>query len=57
MTWDTGSESMKDYDGFAVVNKNEPRVDAMKLALGKGTYTDDLKLPDTLLQRRNFLPR
>jgi putative selenate reductase molybdopterin-binding subunit len=48
MTWDTGSESMKDYDGFAVVNKNEPRVDAMKLALGKGTYTDDLKLPDTL---------
>src|SRR5688500_2411311 len=39
---------MGEYQRFKVVNKNERRVDALKLALGKGTYTDDLALPGML---------
>lgn len=46
--WDTGAGSMGQYDRFKVVNKNERRVDALKLALGKGTYTDDITLPGML---------
>lgn len=39
--WDTGDGSMPEYDRFKVVNKSPRRVDALKLALGKGTFTDD----------------
>ncbi|RMG10872.1 MAG: aldehyde oxidase [Planctomycetota bacterium] len=33
---------MGEYDRFRVVNRSRRRVDALKLALGKGTYTDDI---------------
>ena len=46
--WDTGAESMGEYGRFKQVNKNARRVDALKLALGKGTYADDISLPGTL---------
>ncbi|TNF27255.1 MAG: aldehyde oxidase [Deltaproteobacteria bacterium] len=39
---------MAEYDRFKVVNKSPRRVDAMKLALGKGTFTDDLTPPGML---------
>ncbi len=47
-TWDTGADSMDEYDRFQVINRSPERVDAAKLALGKGTFTDDVKLPGTL---------
>jgi len=47
-SWDTGDESMEEYDRFKVVNKSPRRVDAMKLALGKGTFTDDVTPPGML---------
>ena len=47
-SWDTGSESLTEYDAFKVVNKSPRRVDALKLAVGKGTFTDDEVLPGTL---------
>jgi len=46
--WDTGAGSMGEYDGFKVVNKSPRRVDALKLALGKGTFTDDETPPGML---------
>ena len=46
--WDTGADSMSEYDRFQVINRSPRRVDANKLALGKGTFTDDVKLPGTL---------
>ncbi|PIE16192.1 MAG: aldehyde oxidase [Proteobacteria bacterium] len=39
---------MKEYDAFKVVNKSPRRVDALKLATGQGTFTDDEVLPGTL---------
>jgi len=39
--WDTGAASMGEYERFKTVNKSERRVDALKLALGKGTFADD----------------
>jgi putative selenate reductase molybdopterin-binding subunit len=42
-SWDTGSGSLGEYDGFKVVNKNERRVDALKLALGRATFSDDVE--------------
>ena len=47
-TWDTGADSMDEYGRFQVINRSPQRVDASKLALGKGTFTDDVKLPGTL---------
>ena len=47
-TWDTGADSMDEYDRFQVINRSPIRVDANKLALGKGTFTDDVQLPGTL---------
>ena len=46
--WDTGADSMDEYDRFEVVHKSPRRVDAMKLAMGRGTFTDDQALPGTL---------
>lgn len=39
---------MASYDEFQTVNKSVRRVDAMKLALGRGTFTDDV-VPDGAL--------
>ena len=46
--WDTGEGSKDAIDGYSVVGKNPTRVDALKLALGKGTYADDIALDDLL---------
>lgn len=46
--WDTGEESMEEYDRFKVVNRSPRRVDALKLSQGRGTFTDDQLLPGTL---------
>ncbi len=46
--WDTGAGSMGSYESFREVNKSRRRVDALKLAMGKGTFADDEKLPGTL---------
>ena len=47
-SWDTGEDRVGEQDDYRVVGKNERRVDALKLALGRGTYTDDLALEGTL---------
>jgi putative selenate reductase molybdopterin-binding subunit len=46
--WDTGEGSKDRIDDYSAVGKNPRRVDAMKLALGKGTYTDDIELEGLL---------
>ncbi len=38
-------------DTFAVIGKPGPRVDAMEQTMGRAMYTDDLKLPGTLIGR------
>lgn len=47
-TWDTGAQSVHKMDTYNVVGKNVRRVDALKLALGKGTFADDVT-PEGLL--------
>lgn len=46
--WDTGADSLQKADAYRVVGHNKERVDALKLALGKGTFTDDIE-PEGLL--------
>ncbi|MDF1565477.1 MAG: molybdopterin-dependent oxidoreductase [Deltaproteobacteria bacterium] len=46
--WDTGAESIDSQDDFKVVGHSPERVDALKLALGKGTYADDVDLDGML---------
>ncbi|MBI4953512.1 MAG: molybdopterin-dependent oxidoreductase [Myxococcales bacterium] len=46
--WDTGAGSLGEVDRYTAVGKSPERVDAMKLALGKGTYADDVALEGML---------
>jgi putative selenate reductase molybdopterin-binding subunit len=46
--WDTGADSLHKIDGYKVVGRNETRVDAAKLAQGRGGFTDDIDLPGML---------
>ena len=54
--WDTGASSMDVPDGYTAVNKSPRRVDALKLALGKGTYTDDVALEGALFVKVLWSP-
>ena len=47
-SWDTGEDRIDIVDDYKVVGKNPRRVDALKLALGKGTFTDDIAIEGLL---------
>ena len=47
-SWDTGEASKHLPDAYQTVGKSPRRLDALKLALGKGTYCDDVALEDVL---------
>lgn len=53
---DTGASKMGRYDEFQQVNKSPRRVDSMKLALGRGTFTDDTVPPDALVVKMLWSP-
>jgi putative selenate reductase molybdopterin-binding subunit len=53
---DTGASSMDEYQRFQEVHKSPRRVDAMKLALGRGTFTDDVLPPGTLTVKMLWSP-
>lgn len=55
-SWDTGQDSLDEVDRYKVVGKNERRVDAMKLALGRGTFVDDIDLEGTLYIKMLWSP-
>ena len=54
--WDTGQGSLDVPDGYTAVNKSPRRLDALKLALGKGTYADDLELDGVLFVKVLWSP-
>lgn len=54
--FDTGADSMGEYQRFQQVNKSPRRVDAMKLALGRGTFADDVLPPGTLTVKMLWSP-
>jgi len=54
--WDTGADSMGEYDDFKVINKSPRRVDALKLTLGRGTFADDQLPPETLSVKMLWSP-
>lgn len=49
--WDTGAADHDKVDAYTAVGKNPRRLDALKLALGKGTFTDDIA-PEGMLHLR-----